>query len=204
MDRLVRVFALNLGMAVTFPLLAQTGLPNFDSTMAERNTRQVAAALPVIVMDKHHGHRPYLSRYRIEIYRNGRGYFYGMRDVRTLGEVSFQLTEQQVVDLLKQFNGLNFWQMDAQLDFSQSPEARLRYEFRARDGGRDKQIFSVGSPQASALHKAIEDVVDSYRWRCPYVNPVIQEDFCRGEVEFLKKDSDLYRPLSDAALRNTK
>lgn len=145
--------------------------------------------MPVITMEKLHGHHPYWPRYRIEIYKNGRGYFYGMRDVKILGEVEFWLPEDKVTNLMHQIDDLKFWQMSNELP---DEFGRLEYQLSVRKGGVQKEILSYGGPQVSAFHKAIENTIFSFQWRCPHVNKITRDDACKKETNALSEDKKQY------------
>lgn len=153
---------------------------------AETNVRLSAFALPAVVMERHHGHHPYRPHYRIEIYKDGRGYYYGLRNVRVLGEVPFQLSAQQVTELVAKFEELGFWELESDLDFSAHPATSLSYQFELRVGQREKRIYSVGDPKVGVLHVVLERLANSARWRCPFAHSTTQDDLCASEEQTLK------------------
>lgn len=108
-----------------------------------------------------------LQGYRIRIFKNGEGYYDGLKNVRTLGQERFNIAPERVQEILNEFRKYKFWSVpEDQLEGS--PFSVLILEYTVREGLATKTVRFAGQPHAGMLQSIVEKEVDSARWRCPY------------------------------------
>ena len=130
--------------------------------------------IPVVTMEQHYTGPTRLQGYRIQLFRDGRGIYHGLKNVKTLGEVRFNVEPEQVQEILKEFHKYKFWAVPA--DEYGSPTGQrnghglLTLEFTLRDGGKSRTVRFGAQDQALFLQWVIEQRAQSARWRCPFVD----------------------------------
>lgn len=67
--------------------------------------------VPVITMEQIADPLGILQGYRIQIFKDGRAYYHGLKEVKRLGEVRFRITPEQVQRIQSKFAKNSFWQV---------------------------------------------------------------------------------------------
>lgn len=126
--------------------------------------------VPVIVMEQFYTGPTRLQGYRVRLFKDGHGYYDGLKNVNTLGQHEFRIKPEEVQQILDDFTKYKFWQVPEDQLGGGDPFAVPVLEFTLRDGNRYKTVRFTGQTHASMLQHVVESRVDSTRWRCPYVD----------------------------------
>ncbi|MNL06386.1 hypothetical protein D3C87_1270200 [compost metagenome] len=151
------------------------------------NARILNQLLPVITMEQFHSGPVRIQGYRVRIFKNGNGFYDGIKNVKTLGQVSFEIPPEGVQRILDQFEKYKFWQTPSD-QLGRSPFSVLVLEFTLRDGLTIKTIRFSSQLQGSMLLSVVESEVNSAKWRCPYEDEhrakvcVIQDQYLERAV----------------------
>jgi hypothetical protein len=65
--------------------------------------------VPVVTMEQFYSGPTRLQGYRIRIFKNGEGYYDGLKNVRTLGQERFNIAPERVQEILNEFRKYKFW-----------------------------------------------------------------------------------------------
>lgn len=151
--------------------------PDSDATersgllnLPKPDPRAVDFFIPVITMEQFYAPYAKFQGYRIQIFKDGRGIYHGLKNVKTLGEIRFQLKLEEVVEILKEFDRFMFWRVPENQYGLSGGFGVMPWEFTVRDKGNSKTIRFSSQSQAFALQQAIEARVSSEKWRCPYMD----------------------------------
>jgi len=113
--------------------------------------------------------------YRIELFSDGRGVYRGFKHVRDPGPVSFKVPIAAVESIEQEWKQLGFWNLEAEYVLKPATRAvtGLGRSLLARlnTAGKSKAVaFDAGANLVEdALLDAVEKVVNSAQWRCPYL-----------------------------------
>lgn len=204
--------AMALGFFVVARAFAQIGPPL--PAQGERSplppgwfVADAAAAdfyVPVITFEQIYALSARRQGYRIQIFRDGRAIYHGTRNVKTLGEVYFDIKSEQVTKILEAFERFKFGKVPENLFGTPRSFAPLMLVFSVRQGDDFKTVRLSGYSLGGMLLKVLEDEVMSARWRCPHedetgVDPCLVHDRFveRASSHFLNDDlpklEDIYK-----------
>lgn len=148
-----------------------------------RDAALVDSYVPVITMEQLGDSQNKLQGYRIQIFKDGRVIYQGWREVRTLGEMNFYISPEQVQEIQIEFAKYKFWNVPEDQYGLPRGLGGQGWLFTLRDGKRTKTVRASGSGHIAVLRKIIEDRVKSNRWRCPYEDARGEEKCSSLEVQ---------------------
>jgi hypothetical protein len=135
------------------------------------DARRINFYVPVVTMEQIKAPGTFLQGYRIQIYANGTFVYQGISDVKTLGEVREHVPSEAVQALQNAFREYKFWQVPEYQFGSAGVYWWPMLVFTVREGIRSKTVYFAGQDHGLMLWKLVEDLVQSKRWRCPYLTP---------------------------------
>lgn len=167
------VNAVVLCVNASFAVYAQTpsaGPAAPRSEVMDRDEQSTDSFVPVITMEQFYSGATRLQGYRVQIFKDGRGIYHGLRNVKTLGEVRFDLRPEQVEKILGEFEKFKFWRVPESQYGVPRGRAQLNLAFTLRSDDTSKTVRFGGQNHGVMLQKVIDDQVHSEQWRCPYVD----------------------------------
>jgi Domain of unknown function (DUF6438) len=162
-----------LGLTAGLAGCASRNIPSIASAPPNHQINDPSTVdffVPVITMEQVYSGQTKLQGYRIQIFKDGRGVYHGLKNVQTLGEVRFDIEPQAVQQILDDFRKYKFWDIPADQYGVPKAFAPLALIFTAREGDKTKTVRFSGQDHGGMLVKVIDDQVMSRRWRCPFVD----------------------------------
>ncbi len=126
--------------------------------------------IPVITLEQFYSGQTRLQGYRIQIYKDGRGIYHGLKNVKTIGEVRFNIEREQVQKIFAEFEKYKFWRVPEDQYGIPKGFAPLSLSFTLRIGSASRTVRFSGQNHGGMLQKVIENEVRSAQWRCPHVD----------------------------------
>lgn len=143
--------------------------------------------VPQIVMEQIHSARTRLPGYRLQIFRDGRVIYHGLKSVKTVGEVQYQLSPAQVRKIEEEFLRLKFWQVPEHQYGVPYPHGALTLRFTLRNGLQERTVRFDGQSHGVMLQHVIESEVGSARWRCPFEDIETGRELCQVQNRFIEE-----------------
>lgn len=175
MTRILKMLVLSF--AITAVCHAQTGMPAPAATASSparpfdpyvRDASVVDHFIPVITMEQFYSGPTQLQGYRIQIFKDGQSIYHGPKNVKTLGEVRFRITREQVQKIQGEFKKYKFWEVPEDQYGLPKGFGVFVLRFTLRDEARTRTVRFGGQPHAVMLLHVIETEVNSAKWRCPF------------------------------------
>ena len=164
--------------------------------------RALDQMVPVLVMEQFYTGPTRLQGYRVRLFKDGHGYYDGLKHVDTLGQQDFRIKPEEVQQILDDFKKYKFWQVPEDQLGGEHPFAVPMLEFTLRDGNRYKTVKFAGQSHATMLQHVVESRVDSARWRCPYVDDR-NIDLCASLDSTLSRTVSAFRRTEFPRLQET-
>jgi hypothetical protein len=172
------------------PAQAQVPSTMDDSKLVESVDR---ISLPVVELEQLYV-PPTGQRYRVEIYATGRANYQGLVAVKSLGQVDFDVSQEKIAKIVKEFESLGFWDMKEK-QYGTAGFGHLNLRFTLRWMGKVKTVafVNLSNEVQLVLKDIIEREVRTEQWRCPFVDVQrTSRELCAFEATREQRNLELY------------
>lgn len=166
---------------------AQVPVTQTASGRGDPNVRDAGVVdhfIPVVIMEQFYSGSTQLQGYRLQIFKDGQGIYHGLKNVKTLGEVRFRITQEQVQKIQNEFRKYKFWEVPEDQYGLPKGFGVLTLQFTLRDGEKSKTVRFGGERLAGMLQFLVETEANSARWRCPFEDENTRDQCSRLERYF--------------------